>query len=66
MALVAEYLDDLAAIAEAADSADLEAEIGPGTTFGDVYVAMAAHNAYHLGKIVALRQSLARWPEEGA
>jgi len=65
-ARVDEYLADLEAISQAALNADLDAEIGPGTTFGDVYIAMAAHNAHHMGKIVALRQRLGTWPRGGA
>ncbi len=62
--LVDEYLSDLSAIAEQANSVDLSAEIGPGTSYGDVFMAMSAHNAYHIGKIVALRQQLKCWPNE--
>ena len=32
-----------------------------GTTMADVLVSLSVHNAYHLGKIVALRQALGAW-----
>ncbi len=63
-AKVEEYLSDLAAIAEAAEAADPSTEIGPDITLGEIYTAMTTHNAYHVGKIVALRQSLGCWPAE--
>ena len=63
-ARVAEYLGDLWSLSEKAKTIDLDAEIGPGSTFGDVFMAMCAHNAYHIGKIVALRQQLDCWPDE--
>ena len=38
----------------------LEAE--PGVTMADELHSLAVHNAYHLGKIVALRQRIGAWP----
>lgn len=37
-------------------------ELEPGWPVADVLASLAAHNAYHLGKIVALRQVLGAWP----
>jgi hypothetical protein len=42
--------------------AALAAEISVGVTFADVLESLAMHNAYHLGKIVALRQMIGAWP----
>ena len=35
---------------------------GQPFTFGDAIQILATHNAYHLGKIVALRQFMGAWP----
>lgn len=37
-------------------------ELEPDWTVADVLASLAAHNAYHFGKIVALRQALGAWP----
>ena len=37
-------------------------ELDPGWRVADVLASLAMHNAYHLGKIVALRQMLGAWP----
>jgi uncharacterized damage-inducible protein DinB len=37
-------------------------EVVPGWSVVDVLASLAVHNAYHLGKIVALRQVLGAWP----
>jgi hypothetical protein len=61
-ALVDEFLAGLrraVAIAEAGDG--LTDEVAPGVTFSDVLVSLAVHDAYHLGKIVALRQRMGCW-----
>ena len=42
----------------------LEAE--PGVTMADELHSLAVHNAYHLGKIVALRQRIGAWPPTAA
>jgi uncharacterized damage-inducible protein DinB len=44
----------------------LEREIEPGLTMADELYSVAIHNAYHLGKIVALRQQIGAWPPAGA
>ena len=36
-------------------------ETDPGSTMADVIRSLAVHSAYHMGKIVALRQQLGAW-----
>ena len=40
----------------------LAREVEPGVTMADELYCVAVHNAYHLGKIVALRQRIGAWP----
>ncbi len=40
----------------------LAGEVEPGVTLADELNCVAVHNAYHLGKIVALRQRIGAWP----
>jgi len=40
----------------------LAVEVEPGVTMADELNSVAVHNAYHLGKIVALRQQIGAWP----
>jgi uncharacterized damage-inducible protein DinB len=40
----------------------LALEVQPGVTMADELNSVAVHNAYHLGKIVALRQRIGAWP----
>jgi uncharacterized damage-inducible protein DinB len=40
----------------------LAVELEPGLTMADELNSVAVHNAYHLGKIVALRQRIGAWP----
>lgn len=40
----------------------LAVEVEPGVTLADELNSVAVHNAYHLGKIVALRQRIGAWP----
>jgi uncharacterized damage-inducible protein DinB len=40
----------------------LALEVEPGVTLADELNSVAVHNAYHLGKIVALRQRMGVWP----
>lgn len=40
----------------------LAQELEPGVTLADELNCVAIHNAYHLGKIVALRQRIDAWP----
>jgi hypothetical protein len=46
--------------------ARLAAEVEPGVTLADELSSVAVHNAYHLGKIVALRQRIGAWPPMAA
>jgi uncharacterized damage-inducible protein DinB len=46
--------------------ARLAAEIEPGVSLADELHCVAVHNAYHFGKIVALRQRIGAWPPEPA
>lgn len=40
----------------------LAAEVEPGFTLADELNCVAVHNAYHFGKIVALRMQIGAWP----
>lgn len=44
----------------------LALEVEPGVTMADELNSVAVHNAYHLGKIVALRQRIGAWPPKAA
>lgn len=64
--LVQRFLDGAkAAVALAQAPGQLAAEWEPGVTMGDELYSLAVHNAYHLGKIVSLRQRIGAWPPEG-
>ena len=43
----------------------LAAELEPGLTLSDELHCVALHNAFHLGKILALRQRMGAWPPLG-
>ena len=65
--LVQEFLEGArAAIALAQEPSRLAVEVEPGLTMRDELCCLAMHNAYHLGKIVALRQRIGAWPPKGA
>ena len=53
-----------AALGQAPDR--LALEVTPGVTLADELNCVAMHNAYHLGKIVALRQRMGAWPPPAA
>jgi hypothetical protein len=55
-----------AAIAWSESPERLAQEVEPGVTMADELHSLAVHNAYHLGKIVALRQMIGAWPPKGA
>jgi hypothetical protein len=55
-----------AAVAWGESPERLAVEAEPGVTMADVLHSLAVHNAYHLGKIVALRQSIGAWPPKAA
>ena len=42
----------------------LAQETDPGETMEDALLSLAVHSAYHMGKIVALRQQLGAWQKE--
>jgi uncharacterized damage-inducible protein DinB len=61
--IVAEFLRGLEkALAWAASPETLSMEVDPGVTMAEVLDSLAVHNAYHMGKIVALRQMMGAWP----
>ncbi|MCB1054756.1 MAG: DinB family protein [Acidobacteria bacterium] len=55
-----------AAAAWARSGKSLLDEERPGVTGADTLSSLAVHNAYHLGKIVALRQRIGAWPPKAA
>jgi DinB superfamily len=55
-----------AAVAWAESPERLALEEEPGVTMADELHSLAVHNAYHLGKIVALRQRIGAWPPKAA
>ena len=61
--LVRVFLDGARAAAAMGQATDrLAIEVQPGVTMADELNSVAVHNAYHLGKIVALRQRIGAWP----
>jgi uncharacterized damage-inducible protein DinB len=61
--LVRVFLDGARAAAAMGQAPErLAVEIQPGVTMADELNSVAVHNAYHLGKIVALRQRIGAWP----
>ena len=61
--LVSRFLDGArAAVAVGQSPQRLAVEVEPGVTMADELHCVAVHNAYHLGKIVALRQRIGAWP----
>jgi hypothetical protein len=61
--LVAEFLAGAEqAVAWGRSPEDLAKEVSPGVTLADVLESLAVHNAYHLGKVAALRQAIGAWP----
>ena len=65
--LVQKFLDGGRVAAELGNEPErLAAELEPGLTLGDELNCVAIHNAYHLGKIVSMRQQMGIWPPEGA
>lgn len=61
--LVQVFLDGARAAAALGQTPErLAREVEPGVTLGDELNSVAVHNAYHLGKIVALRQRMSAWP----
>jgi hypothetical protein len=65
--LVQLFMDGARAAAALGQSPEkLAAEVQPGVTLADELNSVAVHNAYHLGKIVALRQRIGAWPPKAA
>ena len=65
--LVRVFLDGARAAAAMGQTPErLAREIEPGVTMADELNSVAVHNAYHLGKIVALRQRIGAWPPAAA
>ena len=65
--LVQQFLEDAQAAVALAQAPDrLAMEVEPGVTMADELNSVAVHNAYHLGKIVALRQRIGAWPPKAA
>ena len=65
--LVRVFLDGArAAVAMGQAPERLALEVEPGVTMADELNSVAVHNAYHLGKIVALRQRIGAWPPMAA
>jgi uncharacterized damage-inducible protein DinB len=61
--LVRLFLDGARAAAALGQAPErLARELEPGVTLADELNCVAIHNAYHLGKIVALRQRIGAWP----
>jgi uncharacterized damage-inducible protein DinB len=61
--LVRVFLDGARAAAALGQMPEtLAREVEPGVTMADELYSVAVHNAYHLGKIVALRQRMGAWP----
>ena len=61
--LVQQFLEwARAVVALAQEPSRLAVEVEPGLTMGEELSCLAVHNAYHLGKIVALRQRIGAWP----
>ena len=65
--LVRVFLDGARAAAALGQAPErLAREVEPGLTLEDELHSVAVHNAYHLGKIVALRQRIGAWPPPAA
>ena len=61
--LVQKFLDGARAAAALGQTPErLAQEVEPGLTLADELNSVAIHNAYHLGKIVAMRQRIGAWP----
>jgi uncharacterized damage-inducible protein DinB len=61
--LVRMFLDGARAAAAMGQAPErLALELESGLTVADELNSVAVHNAYHLGKIVALRQRIGAWP----
>jgi hypothetical protein len=60
--LVSEFVSSVGRIMEITHSPEkMEKKLDYGITFGEGLQILATHNAYHLGKIVAMRQAMEAW-----
>ena len=65
--LVQKFLDGARAAAALGQAPErLASEVAPGLTLADELHCVAVHNAFHLGKILALRQRIGAWPPTAA
>ncbi len=65
--LVQTFLDGARAAAAFGQTPErLALEVEPGLTMADELNSVAIHNAFHLGKILALRQRIGAWPPMAA
>jgi uncharacterized damage-inducible protein DinB len=63
--LVEEFLSGIEQALEWTKSPEkLNLEVNPNETMSDALHSLAVHNAYHMGKIVALRQMMGIWTTE--
>ena len=63
--LVTEFLSGLETALDLTRSPErLNLTVEPGVTMSDALRGLAVHNAYHMGKIVALRQLMGVWTTE--
>ena len=61
--LVAEFLAGSETAVELGRSPEALRDVeGPGVSLTERLESLAVHNAYHIGKIVALRQVIGAWP----
>lgn len=61
--LVRVFMDGARAAAALGQTPEkLALEVEPGVTLADELNSVAVHNAYHFGKIAALRQRIGAWP----
>lgn len=64
--LIKEFLSGLDKVIEITKSPEnLSKEIVPNFTVNDALISLAVHNAYHLGKILAIRQMIGAWNPTG-
>lgn len=65
--LVRKFLDGARVAAALGQEPErLALEVEPGLTLADELNCVAVHNAFHLGKILALRQRIGAWPPMAA
>ena len=60
--LVRQFVSDAQVAVALGEGEGVSREIEPGVTVADELASLAVHNAYHLGKIVTVRQIIGAWP----